>query len=168
MWYTASNANKKQRCNINIYSPASQFTRHLQRRLTLPSLNTKFRRPVGQLPGLSPVNVTVSLEEQKFTCTAVRKGAVYYERTCTRGLPSVNLIQILISGREPSIVDFIEISVLENDNPENKTAHEILGLIATMPYEGADSGRGKGLGRKHHPCCKGQTRRDSRGAIWQT
>jgi hypothetical protein len=83
------------------------------------------------------------LEEQKFTCTAVRKGAVYYERTCTRGLPSVNLIQVLISGREPSIVDFIEISVLENDNPENKTAHEVLGLIATMPYQGADPAEAK-------------------------
>lgn len=92
---------------------------------------------MGQLPGLSPVNVTVGLEGQKFTCTAVKKGTVYYERTCTRGLPSVNLIQVLISGREPSIVDFIEVSVLQNENPENKTAYEVLGFIATMPYDGA-------------------------------
>jgi hypothetical protein len=90
---------------------------------------------VGQLPGLSPVNVTVGLEGQKFTCTAVKKGTVHYERTCTRGLPSVNLVQVFISGREPSIVDFIEISVLQNENPENKTSHEVLGFIATMPYD---------------------------------
>ncbi|HEX9384917.1 MAG TPA: hypothetical protein VF918_01245 [Anaerolineales bacterium] len=93
---------------------------------------------MGQLPGLSPVNVTVSLEGQKFTCTAVKKVTVYYERTCLRGLPSVNLIQIVISGRETSIVDFIEISILQNENPENKTAHEVLGFIAAMPYDGAD------------------------------
>lgn len=92
---------------------------------------------VGQLPGLSPVNITVGLEEQKFTCTAVKKGTVSYERTCTRGLPSVNLIQVFISGRESSIVDFIEISVLQNENPENKTSHEVLGFIATMPYDGS-------------------------------
>lgn len=91
----------------------------------------------GQIPGLSPVNITVGLEGQKFTCTAVKKGTIYYERTCTRGLPSVNLIQVRISGREPSIVDQIEISILQNENPENKTAQEVLGFIAAMPYDGA-------------------------------
>jgi len=91
----------------------------------------------GQLPGLSPVNVTVGLEGQKFTCTAVKKGTFSYERTCTRGLPSVNLIQVFISGRESSIVDFIEISVLQNENPENKTSPEVLGFLATMPYDGS-------------------------------
>ncbi len=103
-----------------------------------PLASTPNSEVMGQLPGLSPVNVTVGLEGQKFTCTAVKNVGDYYERTCLRGLPSVNLIQIVISGRETSIVDFIEISVLQNENPENKTAHEVLGFIATMPYDGAD------------------------------
>jgi hypothetical protein len=93
---------------------------------------------MGKLPGLSPVNVTVGLEGQKFTCTAVKKVGAYYERTCLKGLPSVNLIRVVISGREISIVDLIEISVLQNENPENKTAQEVLSFIATMPYDGAD------------------------------
>jgi len=121
-----------------------------------PLASTPNSEGVGQLPGLSPVNVTVSLEGQKFTCTAVRKGTVYYERTCTRGLPSVNLIQILISGREPSIVDFIEISVLQNENPENKTAHEVLGLIATMPYDGADPEEARAWVESKIPAVSGQ------------
>src|SRR5512132_4006459 len=32
---------------------------------------------VGQLPGLSPAKVTVGLEGQRFTCTAVKKGTIY-------------------------------------------------------------------------------------------
>ena len=92
---------------------------------------------MGKLPGLSPVNVTVGLEGQKFTCTAVNKVGGYYERSCLKGLPSVNLIRVVISGRETSIVDFIEISILQNENPENKTAQELLSFIATIPYDGA-------------------------------
>ena len=92
---------------------------------------------IGQLPGLSPVNVTVNLEQREFTCTAVKKGVVYYERSCTKGLPSTNLFHVLISGREPFIVDFIETSVRQNENPDNKIAIEFLSFMATMPYDGA-------------------------------
>jgi hypothetical protein len=91
----------------------------------------------GQLPGLSPVNVTVNLEQQNFTCTQVKKGVVYYERTCLRGLPSTVLFQVVISGREPFIVDFIKASVRQNENPDNKIATEFLSFMAAMPYEGA-------------------------------
>jgi hypothetical protein len=113
---------------INSPSPSETLT---------PLVPTSNPEETGQVPGLSPVNVTVGLEGQKFTCTAVKKGTVSYERTCVRGLPSVNLIQVLISGKESSIVDFIKISVLQNENPENKTAQELLSFIATMPYDGA-------------------------------
>jgi hypothetical protein len=92
---------------------------------------------IGKLPGLSPVNVTVNLEGQKFTCTQVKKGAVYYERTCIKGVPSVNLLQVVISGREPFVVDFIEASVLQYTDPDNKIATELLSFMATMPYDGA-------------------------------
>ena len=92
---------------------------------------------IGKLPGLSPVNVTVNLEGQKFTCTQVKKGVLYYERTCIKGVPSVNLLQVVISGREPFIVDFIETSVLQYTDPDNKIATELLSFMATMPYDGA-------------------------------
>lgn len=91
----------------------------------------------GQLPGLSPVNVTVNLEGQKFTCTQVKKEVAYYERTCLKGLPSTTLFQVVISGREPFIVDFIKASVRQNENPDNQTATELLSFVATMPYDGA-------------------------------
>jgi len=92
---------------------------------------------IGKLPGLSPVNVTVNLEGLKFTCTQVKKGVVYYERTCIKGVPSVNLLQVVISGREPFIVDFIETSVLQYTDPDDKIATELLSFMATMPYDGA-------------------------------
>jgi hypothetical protein len=113
---------------ISSPSPSAKLT---------PLVSTPNSQGTGQLPGLSPVNVTVGLEGQKFTCTAVKKGTVSYERTCVRGLPSINLIQVLISGKEPSIVDFIDVSVLQNENPENKAAQELLSFIASMPYDGA-------------------------------
>jgi hypothetical protein len=91
---------------------------------------------VGRIPGLSPVNVTVNLEQREFTCTAVKKGVMYYERTCTKGIPS-NQFQVVISGREPIIVDFIKISVLQSANPDNKIAIPLIGFMATMPYDGA-------------------------------
>ena len=91
----------------------------------------------GRLAGLAPMNVTVNLEQRNFICTVVKKGPVYYERTCTKGLPEVNLTQVVISGRETSIIDFIETSVYQKKNPDPMIAGEILGFIASMPYEGA-------------------------------
>jgi hypothetical protein len=99
-----------------------------------PTLDSKV---TGQLPGLSPVNVTLSLEQQNFTCTQVKKGVAYYERTCLKGLPSTVLFQVVISGRESFIVDFIEIVVRQNGNPDNKVATELLSFVATLPYDGA-------------------------------
>jgi hypothetical protein len=91
----------------------------------------------GQLPGLSPRNVTVSLEEQQFTCTSARKGRVYYERTCTRGVPGVEVFHVVISGREPFVVDLIKASILQYEDPDPKIAIPVLGLIAALPYDGA-------------------------------
>jgi hypothetical protein len=91
---------------------------------------------IGRLPGLSAVNVTVSLEQREFTCTAVKKAVAYYERSCTKGVPP-NVLHVVISGREPFIVDFIETSVLQSANPDNKAAIELMGLVATMAYDGA-------------------------------
>lgn len=120
---------------ISTFTPtATNSAASLETSVPTPSPNTK---TTGQLPGLSPRNVTVSLEGQQFTCTLVKKGAVYYERTCTRGVPGVQVFQVLISGREPSVVDSIEASVLQYDKPDLEIAASILGLIAAMPYDGA-------------------------------
>ena len=92
---------------------------------------------IGRIPGLLPANITVNLEGRQFTCTIVKKGVVYYERTCTRGLPGVNLVQVVISGGDTSIVDFIRTVVQQQKNPDIKIANEILSFMASMPYEGA-------------------------------
>ena len=94
------------------------------------------RGTVG-LPGLAPRNVTVSLEQNQFTCTQVKKGTAYYERTCTRGVPSVQVFQVVISGQTPSVVDHIKASVLQYENPDPEIAIPILSLLAVLPYEGA-------------------------------
>lgn len=94
-------------------------------------------KATGQLPGLSPRNVTVRLEEEQFTCTAVKKGTVYYERTCSRGVPGVQVFHVVISGREPFVVDLIEASILQYENPDPEIATSILGLITAIPYDGA-------------------------------
>jgi hypothetical protein len=94
-------------------------------------------KATGRLPGLSAVNVTVNLEGQEFTCTQVKKVADHYERTCLKGLPSTSLFQVVISGTEPFVVDFIRTSVRQNENPDNKIAAEFLSFMATLPYDGA-------------------------------
>jgi len=103
---------------------------------SLPTPSPEAKK-TGQLPGLSPRNVTVSLEDQQFTCTEVKKGVKYYERTCTRGVPGVQVFQVLISGREPFVVDLIEASILQYENPDPEIASSILGRIAALPYDGA-------------------------------
>jgi hypothetical protein len=91
----------------------------------------------GILAGLSPVNITLNLEQQNFTCTAVKKVTAHYQRTCTKGTSSTYLFQVVISGRETFIVDFIETSVLQYSNPDSKTAIPIVSFMASMPYDGA-------------------------------
>ena len=102
-----------------------------------PLASTPNSEGQGRLPGLTAVNVTVNLEGQKFTCTAVKKDVTYYQRTCLKGLPSESLFRVVISGREPFLVDLIEASVRQAGNPDNQIASEFLGLMAGMPYDGA-------------------------------
>ena len=40
-------------------------------------------------------------------------------------------------GREPFIVDYIDTTVLQFANPDNKIAAPLLGFMATMPYDNA-------------------------------
>jgi hypothetical protein len=98
---------------------------------------TPDQKVIGLLPGLSAVNVTLNLEGQEFTCTAVKKVGSHYERTCLKGLHSESLFQVVIFGREPFVVDFIETSVLQAKEPDNNIAAPLLGFMATLPYDGA-------------------------------
>ena len=100
-----------------------------------PTLNA---REKGQIPGLAPRNVTVTLEHNRFTCTLPVKGNRYYERTCTRGVPGVQVFRVVIYGQAPGAVDFIEASIMQYENPDEETAIEILNLIASQPYDGAE------------------------------
>ena len=120
---------------------------------------------IGQLPGLSPVNVTVGLEGQKFTCTAVKKVGSYYERTCLKGLPSEVLYQVLISGREPFLVDFIEGSVRQAENPDTKVAAEFLGFMASMSYDGAASEDAKAWVESTIPTLDGEAQEMAFGGV---
>jgi hypothetical protein len=99
-----------------------------------PTLKTE---AIGLLPGLSPVDVTVNLEQRHFTCTSVKKGVWYYERTCKREEPSIYLFYVDVYGREPFIVDLIETTVLQFSNPDARIASALMGFIATMPYDSA-------------------------------
>ncbi|MCI0562477.1 MAG: hypothetical protein MN733_28660 [Nitrososphaera sp.] len=89
------------------------------------------------LPGLSPVDVVLNLEDRKFTCTSVEEGALYYTRTCTREEPSIYYFQVVVWGREPFIVDLVETTVLQFATPDNQIAIPVMGFVATMPYDGA-------------------------------
>jgi len=105
---------------------------------SVPTLiQTQTPQATGVLAGLSPVNITLNLEQQNFTCTAVKKVSAHYERTCTKGTSSTYIFQVVISGRQSFTVDFIETSVLQYSNPDSKTAIPILRLMASLPYEGA-------------------------------
>jgi hypothetical protein len=120
----------------------------------VPTTDTKRK---GVLPGLAPANVTVSLEGQKFTCTNVKKGVVYYERTCTRGVPSVEVFQVVISGTEPFTVDLIQASIRQYDNPDIEVAASILGLVASMAYDGSTPEEARAWVESTIPALSGDT-----------
>lgn len=120
---------------------------------------------IGQLPGLSPRNVTVALEDQKFTCTEVTKGAVYYERTCSRGVPGIEVFLVVISGRTPSVVDSIESSILQYENPKNEVAIQILSLVAGLPYDGATPDEAKAWVESTVPALSGGTQETTLGGV---
>ena len=83
------------------------------------------------------MDITVNLEQRHFTCTSVKKGVLYYERTCKREEPSIYLFYVVVYGREPFIVDLIETTVLQFSNPDVGIASALMGFVATMPYDGA-------------------------------
>jgi hypothetical protein len=122
---------------VSTFTPASTNS-PVPSKTRLPTLAPTLKiEAIGKLSGLSPVDVTVNLEQRGFTCTSVDKGVVYYERTCKREEPSIYLFYVVVSGREPFIVDFIETSVLQFTNPDVKIASPLMGFMATMPYDGA-------------------------------
>jgi len=117
---------------------------------------TPDQKVIGLLPGLSAVNVTLNLEGQEFTCTAVKKVGSHYERTCLKGLHSESLFQVVIFGREPFVVDFIETSVLQAKEPDKNIAAPLLGFMATMPYDGATPEEAKAWVESTIPTLSGQ------------
>ena len=88
------------------------------------------------LPGLTPADVTENLKQGGFTCSSVEQGELYYIRTCTIETVS-NLVRVDIFGRELFSVDFIDSSVIQYSNVDNRLPPLFLGFIATMPYDGA-------------------------------
>ena len=126
---------------------------------------TSDAKVTGQLPGLSPRNVTVALEDQKFTCTEVTKGTVYYQRTCSRGVPGVEVFLVVISGRTPSVVDFIEATILQYENPENEIAVQILSLAAGLPFDGATPDEARAWVESTVPALNGGTQETTLGGV---
>jgi hypothetical protein len=120
---------------------------------------------VGQLPGLSPMNVTVGLEGQQFTCTAVKNVGSHYERTCLKGLPSETLFQVVISGRESFLVDFIQASVRQAKNPDPKIAVEFLTPLAALPYDGATPEDARAWVESTIPALSGEVQEASFGSV---
>jgi hypothetical protein len=119
----------------------------------------------GQIPGLTPRNVTVTLEKNQFTCTLPIKGAVHYDRTCTRGVPAVQVFQVVISGRAPGTVDFIEASILQYENPQNEVAIQILNLVAGLPYDGSTPDEAKAWVESTVPALGSSTQETTLGGV---
>lgn len=90
----------------------------------------------GALPGLMPADVTVNLEQRGLTCGLVEQGQLYYSRICSVKAANYSL-HIDIYGREPFIVDYIGVTVLQFSSPDNEFAASFLGFMATMPYDNA-------------------------------
>jgi len=87
------------------------------------------------LPGLSPVDVTVSLEQRRLACNT-DQGELYYTRTCKKEEAGASVI-VVVYGRELFTVDLIETTVFQPIDPGTDLAASFLGFIATMPYDGA-------------------------------
>ncbi len=78
------------------------------------------------------------------------KGLV--SRDCT----SESLFQVVIFGREPFVVDFIETSVLQAKEPDNNVAAPLLGFMAALPYDGATPEDAKAWVESTIPALSGQ------------
>jgi len=120
---------------------------------------------VGRLPGLSPMNVTVGLEGQNFTCTAVKKVGSYHQRTCLKGLASETLYQVVISGRESFLVDFIEASVKQAKKPDSKAAAKFLGFVAGLPFDGSTPEESRAWVESTIPSLSGEVQETAFGGV---
>ena len=97
---------------------------------------TATQESTALLPGLKPANVTGNLKQRGFTCDPVEQVQPYYITTCTKDSVDYSL-RVDIWGREAIAVDWIDSSVLQVANPDQGFAASFLGLMATMPYDGA-------------------------------
>jgi hypothetical protein len=97
------------------------------------------------IPGLSPADVTESLEELGLSCDDETReldllnGRIIYVTTCMKDEPTKYHYEVGILAREISKVDYIRTTVSEYDAPNAnyEIALPVIEGTATLPYTGA-------------------------------
>lgn len=93
---------------------------------------------IGILPGLRPADVTVNLEDRRgMDCASAEQNGNYYVWVCERAEGDIS-IHVEIYAKTLATVDYITAHVLQLGEPSDDLAEELLGFIATMPYDGAE------------------------------
>jgi hypothetical protein len=103
---------------------------------TLPTITTA-PTAAPRVPGLSPIDVTLNLEDRDFTCSEPERGDLYFTRFCRLEEP-LYTFEVGVYGRELFTVDLIEAIALQfTSAPSDDIAAPFLGFVATMPYDGS-------------------------------
>lgn len=94
---------------------------------------------VGVIPELSPVDVTDSIKERDFSCSAGAdtNGDGVWIWDCERRAGATQFY-VTLQSRSLNTVDYISASILQpSASADDIVASDFLGFIATMPYDGA-------------------------------
>lgn len=94
---------------------------------------------VGKIPGLTPVDVKLNLENQGFDCELIYAAIPtdpYYKWECKKDSFS-NSMLVEIWSTSIMTVDLVRASIVQYDSPSNSLAIDFLGFVATLPYDGS-------------------------------
>lgn len=91
----------------------------------------------GLIPGLTPADVTLNMEERNFDCTNAERGQLYYTWVCTRENTAYTL-RVDVYARVLATVDYVSATAIQYGTPDDDFAASFLGFVATLPYDGAE------------------------------
>lgn len=94
-------------------------------------------REGGLIPGILPDDVHTFLLERGFECSDQYRGVLYISRMCTIEEEEYVFI-VEYYGRTQNIVDLVEGVVILYGFPNDKISADLLGFLATVPYDEAE------------------------------
>lgn len=106
------------------------------------------------IPGLHPHDVTVNLEQRGFTCSSADQGALYFTWTCNWQEGQADAT-VLIYGRTLQTVDLVDSTVMQSGSPTEDIPLQILGFIATLPFDNADPANARAWVENEFPKLRG-------------